>query len=151
MVRQSPGHKVGSMLTPLARSCNLPVDWSTSSARPYLHVSRNEASMKLLSGPLFVKATLSLIGVHFAAGQRQSFKHPLVSKLRLGIRLLGWTSGGVFSLCRSLVLLSHRQSKLAVAHFLQLAPGAWQANAVYNRPKYIANPRCLVRCRTLCK
>jgi hypothetical protein len=50
-----------------------------------------------------------------------------------------------------LVLLSHRQSKLAVAHFLQLAPGAWRANAVYNRPKYIANPCCLLRCRTLCK
>ena len=115
MVRQSPGHKVGSMLTPLARSCNLPVDWSTSSASRICTFSRNEASMKLVSGPLFVKATLPLVGVQFAASQRQSFKHPLVSELRLGIRLLGWTSGRVFLLCRRLVLLSHRNPNLLIS------------------------------------
>ena len=135
MVRQSPGHKVGSMLTPLARSCNLPVDWSTSSARPYLHVSRNEASMKLLSGPLFVKAALPLVGVHFPASQCQSFKHSLVSKFRLGIWLLACTLGGCARvLARRPVLLIHRRLKCggwSPAACLE-AP---QDIAVYNRPE----------------
>src|SRR2546426_12586619 len=87
MVSQSPGHKVGSMLIPLARSRNLPVDCSTSAARLYLHPSWDGICMELLLGPLFVKAALPLITVYFPASQCQSSKHALVSKFGLVIRL----------------------------------------------------------------
>ena|SRR2546421_7706894 len=135
MVSQSPGHKVGSMLIPLARSRNLPVDCSTSAARLYLHASWDGTSMELPLGPLFVKAALPLITVYFPASQCQSFKHALVSKFGLGIRLLACTLGRcAFVLSRRLVLLIHRRLKCG-----GLSPAACteasQDMAVYNRPE----------------
>src|SRR6266550_1784671 len=112
MVRQSPGHKVGSMLMPLARSCNIPVNCSTSAARLHLHASWDGAVIELRLGPLFVKAALPLVAVYFPAGQCQSFKHTLVSELWLGIGLLACTLGRcALVLSRRLVLLIHRRLK----------------------------------------
>ena len=133
MVRQSPGHKVGSMLIPLARSRNIPVDCSTSAARLHLHAACDGESMDLPLGPLSVKPALPLVALQFTASQRQSFEHTLVSELRLGVWLLASPLSGcalVFS--RSLVLLIHRSLKcfgLSPA----ACPRASQDNAVYNR------------------
>jgi len=91
--------------------------------------------MELLLGPLFVKAALPLVGVHFPASQCQSFKHSLVSKFRLGIWLLACTLGGCARvLARRPVLLIHRRLKCggwSPAACLE----ASQDIAVYNRPE----------------
>jgi hypothetical protein len=80
-----------------------------------------------------VELALLLDVLDFPASQCQSFKHTLVSKLRLGIWLLA-CSGWALGLSRRLVDLSHRNP-----HMRGLSPAACpeasQDNAVYNRPE----------------
>ena len=148
MLRQSPGHRVGSMLIPLARSCKLPVDCSTSAARLHLHASWDGAVMELRLGPLFVKAALPLVAVYFPAGQRQSFKHALVSKFRLGIWLLACTLGRcALVLSRRLVLLIHRRLK-CVACSCSLLRSFTGYRSVQQTRRQLLTQLGSVRCRT---
>ena len=104
----SPGHNVGSMLLPVARNCNVPVERRIAAAKLRLHSSWVRTFMERLLRFL-VELTLLLDILDFSASQRQRFKHTLVSKLRLGIWLLAGTLGGwALVLARRLVHLSHR-------------------------------------------
>src|SRR4029077_8693989 len=112
MVRRSPGHKVGSMLAPVARNFNLPLECSPSAARLHLRCARASGfigkSLRHLSVPL----ALMLGAVDLSARQGQCFEGPLESKLGLVIRLLGFILARCVQcallFCRRPVPLSHR-------------------------------------------
>jgi len=117
IVRRSPGHKEGSILTPRKRRRTTP--WRRISVqRSTLGSSQRSRAVGVDGGTLrsvLVKATLELRGADFAARESHGLENPLVTKGRLLIGLFG---GGCF-LDRAFaarILMRLRHSQLAHLH-----------------------------------